>query len=130
MSSRSAGARKLHPTILVVEDEWLIRTLVADGLREKGRSVLEAETGDEAVALIQSSVPLDLIFTDERMPGAISGLALLAFAQRAIPAVPVIVSSGHLDPAQALAAGAAAFLPKPYRLDEVERLIDATLGAR
>ena len=125
----NAANRKLHPLILVVEDEWLIRMFVVDGLREKGRCVVEAATGAEAVLLIQSGVPVDVIFTDERMPGPVSGLELLAFALRAVPAIPVIISSGHLVPAQALAAGAAAFLGKPYRLEEVERLIDASLGS-
>lgn len=114
--------------ILVVEDEWLIRMVVVDALRALGRRIVEAADGAEAVAFIQSGAAVDLIFTDVRMPGPVDGLALLAFVQRTLPGVPVIVSSGHLEPTVALEAGAAAFVMKPYHLDDVAALIDANLA--
>lgn len=117
-----------RPIILVVEDEWLIRMALVDELRENGQRVVEAASGAEAVAFIQSGAAVDLIFTDVRMPGLTDGLALLAFARHTIPGVPVIVSSGHLDPQLALDAGAASFLPKPYSLEDVVRVIQANLA--
>ena len=109
--------------VLVVEDEWIIRMHVVDVLRERGWRVVEAVDGDEAVEFLQSGAAVDLIFTDVRMPGAIDGLALLAFARRTRPHVPVVVSSGHLDPHTAIDAGAAAFVIKPYLLDVVATIV-------
>ena len=116
-----------RPVILVVEDEWLIRMSTVDALREIGWRVVEAADGAEAVAFIQSGATIDLIFTDVRMPGPIDGLDLLVFAQQALPGIPVVVSSGHLDPVTAVNAGAAAFLMKPYDLNQVATLIGAKL---
>lgn len=124
-----AAGHDISRVVLVVEDEWLIRMVLVDVLRERGRCVVEAANGTEAIEFIQSGAALDLIFTDVRMPGSVDGLELLAFARRTIPTVPVIVSSGHLDPASALQAGAVAFLSKPYQLEEVAALIDAHLLA-
>lgn len=58
--------------ILVVEDEFLVRELVADELREAGFDVLEAETGAEAVAQCEGQDP-DVLFTDIRLPGNLDG---------------------------------------------------------
>ncbi|MEG3089780.1 response regulator [Sphingomonas sp. PB4P5] len=115
------------PVILVVEDEWLIRLALVDLLRERGRQVIEATNGAEAIDLIQSGASIDLIFTDVRMPGPVDGLALLNFARHALPGVPVIVSSGHLRPTLALQAGAARFVSKPYQFDAIATMIDDTL---
>ncbi|MBV1691459.1 response regulator [Novosphingobium sp. G106] len=123
-------ARDAPAVILVVEDEWLVRMVIVDALRDSGRLVVEAANGDEAMAFIQSGAAIDLIFTDVRMPGTVDGLALLAFARQTIPGVPVIVSSGHLVPTEALSGGAAAFVPKPYRVEEVAELIGASLAGR
>jgi CheY-like chemotaxis protein len=125
---RSNADRDACPVILVVEDEWIIRMATVDALRAGGKCVVEAADGAEAIEFIQSGAAVDLIFTDVKMPGSIDGLALLAFVQKNIPHVPVVMSSGHLEPAMALNAGAAAFLVKPYRLEEVLALVDASLA--
>jgi CheY-like chemotaxis protein len=125
-----SASRQSAPFVLVVEDEFLVRLMAAQALREVGCEVVEAINGAEAIAFIQSGAPVDLIFTDIQMPGPVDGLGLLAFAQQTIPDVPVIVSSGHLDPNLALESGAAAFLPKPYQTDDLAMLIDVNLGAR
>lgn len=116
--------------VLVVEDEWLIRLAVSEGLRETGWRVVEAADGVEAIDYIQSGAPLDLILSDVRMPGSVDGLALLTFAKRTLPDVPVILSSGHLEPAQAIAAGATDFLGKPYRIMELEKIIVRSLAGK
>ena len=118
-----------RPVVLVVEDEWLIRLDLADGLREAGRAVVEAANGAEAIAYLQSGAPVDLIVTDVRMPGPVDGLAVLTFARRWLPNLPVIVCSGHLDPALAMAAGATAFVRKPYSISALEGLVESSLAA-
>ncbi|MDO9443519.1 MAG: response regulator [Beijerinckiaceae bacterium] len=78
-------------TILVVEDEFLIRFMLADSLREIGYQVLEAADGDEGFEIIMSGQVIDLIVTDVRMPGAIGGMELTRRSKSLAPARPVIV---------------------------------------
>jgi two-component system, response regulator PdtaR len=56
-------------TVLVVEDDVLIRLATADRLRERGFVVVEAADAEEAVALLQAQVPVRLVFTDVQLPG-------------------------------------------------------------
>lgn len=115
------------PRILLAEDDFLTRMLVSDCLREDGFNVLEASNGDEAVDILQSGLSVDLIFTDVHMPGRTDGLQLLSFAQSRWPQLPVLLTSGHLDPAAAYEGGAAAFLPKPCNPDAVVAAVKMAL---
>ncbi|WP_426020640.1 response regulator [Brevundimonas sp. DWR2-3-1b1] len=115
--------------VLLVEDEFLIRMLLAGHLRESGYMVVEACNGEEAVALLTAGAQIDIVFTDVRMPGPIDGIGLLAYIKRVQPYLPVVMTSGHLDPAKAYVGGAAAFLPKPCTSDEVVLAIQAVLQA-
>jgi CheY-like chemotaxis protein len=124
----NSANRHATPAVLIVEDEFLIRMMAAQALREVGCDVVEASNGAEALAFLNSGAPVDLVFTDVQMPGPVDGLALLAFVRQTIPSLPVIVSSGHLDPDLAIEAGAAAFLPKPYQADVLAVLVDAKIG--
>lgn len=100
--------------ILVVEDELLIRMLIADELRDADYDVVEAGDADEALELLGTSAPVDLIISDVRMPGSIDGLGLLAAVKARCPKLPFIVTSGHIEPSVAMQRGADRFLPKPY----------------
>jgi DNA-binding NtrC family response regulator len=100
-------------SILLVEDELLIRLIVAEELRDAGHHVIEACDADDAVIILQATKP-DLIISDVRMPGSMDGLGLLAHVREVLPGLPVIITSGHLDPAEARAQGATLFLSKPY----------------
>ena len=111
-----ASSRKC---ILVVEDELLIRMIVSDELREAGYEVIEAFDADEALAVLNSLVRIDLIFSDVRMPGALDGLGLLAIVKATFPKMPVIMASGHVEPELAMASGANKFLAKPYLLERL-----------
>ena len=81
------------PTVLLVEDEVLIRLMVADELRGQGLQVLEASNADEAIAILESSLPVHLLFTDVRMPGPIDGIALAKLAQARFPQLKLIIAS-------------------------------------
>jgi two-component system, response regulator PdtaR len=113
-----------RPTVLLVEDEVLIRLMVADELRGQGLQVLEASNADEALAILESSLAVHLLFTDVRMPGPIDGIALAKLAQARFPQLKLIIASSRQFEAS---PHADAFLCKPYDLDkmieEVERLL-------
>jgi CheY-like chemotaxis protein len=96
----------------VVEDEVVIRMLMADVLRDEGYQVIEAANGDEGKDILLSGQDVDLIITDVRMPGKIDGIELTTISKQMYPKRPVIVVSGHLPPTAANSADE--FLQKPY----------------
>jgi CheY-like chemotaxis protein len=83
--------------ILVVEDEPLIRFEIAEALRQEGASVVEAATADEAWRYLSGGEPVDLIFTDHRMPGSMTGAQLAVRVRLKYPTVAVVVTSGAFD---------------------------------
>ena len=114
------------PAILLVEDEVLIRLATAELLREEGYVVLEAVDAGEAMALLRSGHPLDLVITDVRMAGEMDGVALSYALKEARPNLPVALVSGDL-PGDAPHAGDG-FLRKPFSdqelFDVVKKLMD------
>ena len=107
------GLEPKIPTVLVVEDEVFVRLLIADELRSSGLSVIEAVNADEALTVLQSSAPVDLLFTDIRMPGSIDGLALAALVRTMHPELKIIIASGD-SPVWPSRDIADAFFRKPY----------------
>ena len=124
------GARKVNfsnpeeraPTILVVEDEPLIRMAVSDFLQDCGFKILEAGNAQEALEMIQSDQSqIDLVFSDVRMPGEIDGFGLSKWIRENRPDLPVILVSGDTkksDVAHELCTEEP-FLRKPYDLQMV-----------
>jgi CheY-like chemotaxis protein len=115
-------------SILIVEDEVLIRLLLADELRLAGFSVIEAANADEALAYVKSGGKVDLVFSDIEMPGAINGLALARELRERWPAIPVILTSGSVSSHAAESLGW--FIAKPYTLERAVALVIETLGAK
>ena len=66
----------MRRTILVAEDEILVRLDISDYFRSKGFSVLEVSNAEDAMRILKSGEPISLVFTDIRMPGALDGLDL------------------------------------------------------
>jgi two-component system, response regulator PdtaR len=104
--------------VLVVEDDVLIRLMIADQLRERGFAVVEASNADEAITLLQSQVPVNLVLTDVRMPGSMDGIALAKLVRETRPELKLVITSGN---STGDTSAADAFFRKPYDLD---RLID------
>ena len=113
--------------ILVVEDEFLIRLMISELVRDSGYQVIEACNADEGIDIVRSGVHLDLIFSDIRMPGSMDGLGLLQWVKVTRPDLPVIITSAHFDPATAIKCGAAHFVMKPYDMNVVLSLIRGEL---
>ena len=101
-------------TVLVVEDEVIIRMSVVATLEDAGFAVLEAQNSAEALEQLAQHAEIDILLTDVRMPGRMNGLALVAQAHRDYPAIPAIVMSAHATAEEARHAGAAGFITKPY----------------
>jgi len=112
--------------VLLVEDEALIRALLADELRVSGLTVVEAGTADEAWDYLTAGGRADLVFSDVTMPGSMDGVELAKRVRETYPQVKVIVTSGNPGPRNVAELGV--FLPKPYRLDRATEMTLKILG--
>ena len=81
-------------TVLLVEDDALLRISVADHLRSKGYHVIEAGSVIEAATVLSSGPTVHIVFSDVDLPGATGGLSLAVWVQAHHPRVPVILTSG------------------------------------
>ena len=101
-------------TILVVEDEPLIRMSAVAILEDAGYCVLEAQNSAEALDVLARHSEISIMVTDVRMPGRMDGLALVTWVQLNNPAIRSIVVSGNATAVEAGKAGAFGFVAKPY----------------
>jgi signal transduction histidine kinase len=141
---RSAGEEVLEPapfmslqggneTILVVEDDPLVRKTVIAAIEGLGYTTIAATNAAEALALVDEGRAFDLLFTDVVMPGGMNGRELAAEVARRRPGTPVLYTSGYtdntithdgrLDPDVAL-------LNKPYRKAELAQKIREVLAVK
>lgn len=117
-------------TVLVVEDELLIRLHVADCLRDDGFEVLEAADGAAAIAILSSGAAVDAVFTDVTLPGEPDGFALTHWIRENRPGLPIALTSGEIAPTPALLARRdQPFFPKPCDYAQVASTIRRLLGA-
>jgi len=130
----SAKAATPPLTILVVEDEVLIRFVIADYLRECGYRVHEAVNAEEAIAILESpEVAVDIVFSDVEMPGSMDGFALARWIRAHKSGVQVILTSGVERSADIAATlcEAGPLLKKPYpSQDVVDRIRQLAAKAR
>lgn len=111
--------------VLLVEDEPVIREVMAEMLEDAGFDVTATCTGDEAAILLAEN-SFAVLLTDITMPGHIDGIGLAEHAREAHPGLPVVFVSGRPDSEGRVRALAppTAFLAKPY---DVANLVD-TVG--
>jgi CheY-like chemotaxis protein len=127
--SRPQGGQE---TILVVDDEEMIRMLVRDILEEIGYNVLSAADGIEAVELYkEKDGEIDLVILDMTMPG-MGGRETFEKLKEMNPSVRAILSTGYAADERArqmLAMGVKAFVQKPYRIDDLASAVRKTLDS-
>jgi PAS domain S-box-containing protein len=126
--SKAAPDRTERPqhreTILAVEDDPHVRRVSLRRLKDLGYTVLEADSGPAALAIIGRGEAFDLLFTDVVMAGGMSGIELVRQARQTRPDLKVLFTSGYAEPAvmtQALLAENAAWLGKPYSTQELDQ---------
>jgi CheY-like chemotaxis protein len=124
------AAERGKGTVLIVEDELLIRLDLAGQLRSAGLIVIEASTGDEALTVLKANDAVDLVVSDIRMPGATDGMELAAWLRRERPKIKIVLVSGYAA-TQDMTAIADVALAKPVDpslfVREVRRLLGAEL---
>lgn len=114
------------PSVLLVEDEFFIRALLAEELRSHGLMVVEAANADEAWAYLQAGGDADLVFSDVTMPGSMNGVELIRRVKHEYPATKTIITSGNLGPVNVAELGP--FLSKPYGLGFAAKAALLSLG--
>lgn len=122
-------------TVLVVEDEPLVLDMISQELTDQGFAVLEADTAEAALSIIESGQTVDVLFTDIVLPGEMDGWRLAETLREAKPKLPVIYATGYAAQfeKQSKVPGSV-FLKKPYRpsaiAETIRTLIAAPSGAR
>ncbi len=120
-------------TILVVEDDEGVRATVVDILSDLGYRVLKAKDAQSALVVIESGVPIDLLFTDVVMPGPLRSTELAKKARERAPEIVILFTSGYTD--NAIVHGGRLdegtnLLSKPYTREALARKIRQVLCDR
>ncbi|HEU5435866.1 MAG TPA: response regulator [Telluria sp.] len=120
-------------TVLVVEDDLAVQATVVEMLGSMGYRVLKADNADSALGILKSGLPIDLLFTDVVMPGALRSPELARLARALHPGIAVLFTSGYtqnaivhggrLDPGVEL-------LSKPYGREQLARKVRSILASR
>jgi CheY-like chemotaxis protein len=111
-------------SVLVVEDDELVREATVGSVVDLGYRVLEAADADAALRVLEADAAIDVLFTDVRLPGK-SGEQLAREARRRRPGLKVILTSGGRAPDEAPdTGGPAVWLGKPYKWDDLRRAFE------
>ena len=132
MTDKAQTSPATANTVLVVEDEVLLRLVIAEYLRDCGYKVIEAADADEAIVVLkQDHLQIDVLFSDIEMPGAMDGFGLAQWTRSNRPGVEVILT-GSVPRAVDKAANLCeeGTLPKPYEPQFVHDRIRRLLAAR
>ena len=104
--------------VLIVEDEALLRYSMAHALRVDGRLILEASSGEEAVAFLKADEKIDIVFTDITLGGALTGWDVADAYRLARSEIPIIYTSGNAND-QSRQVKDSQFFKKPYDIAAV-----------
>ncbi|TXN75518.1 response regulator [Methylobacterium sp. WL18] len=106
-------------TVLIVEDESLVRMMAVDMLEDAGFQVIEASTGDAAWIILQSRNDIDVLFTDIEMPGSLNGFGLANRVAEYWPHIRLVITSGRCQLTDEDGPDHGRFVPKPYYATQV-----------
>jgi CheY-like chemotaxis protein len=121
---------RVEPTVLVVEDEPLVRAMIVDYLRDCGFRVVETANADDAIKVLLTDLRIDVVFSDVQMPGTLDGFGLAQWIGREQPNIRIILTSGLGRTAAAASelCGAGPLMSKPYNYGDVEGRIRSLLA--
>ena len=117
-----------HPSILVVDDELLIRDLLYDFFQDQGWDIAVAESGEQALEILQEK-KVDVLLTDLRMP-AMDGMVLTGQVQKSFPGIPVVIMTGYPSVESAVSAlrnKVADYITKPFNVNELYKRVESHL---
>jgi DNA-binding NtrC family response regulator len=117
-----------QPSILVVDDELLIRDLLYDFFSGQGWQISVAENGDKALEVLQSK-KIDLVLTDLRMP-EMDGMELTAAVRAKYPDLPVVIMTAYPSvetAVEALRQKVADYVIKPFNINQLYKTLESQL---
>lgn len=114
-------------TVLIVEDEWLVRMELVDAFEAEGCDILESASAEEALETLRTTRGVALLMTDIRLVGAMTGWDLAEQARTFMPQLPVVyLSANQPDPGRIVPGGV--FLEKPALMRNVIQAAKQVLG--
>jgi len=116
-------------SVLVVEDDALVRMHGMDILEDAGFNVLEASNADDALVILTGGAEVHLLLSDVDMPGSIDGVGLARVVHERWPEVHLLLTSGHHRLADADLPPAGRFIRKPWTADGLLGQVRALVGA-
>jgi len=129
---RGGGWRpELSARILLVEDEFLVRLILAEALVDAGFCVVQADKGGEAVRILDGSSGFELMITDVQMPGPPDGIGVARHARARFAQMPIIFATARPDSIRAFGERSRrdAVVQKPYGPEQMLRVVRRILDA-
>jgi PAS domain S-box-containing protein len=114
--------------VLVAEDNDDVRELAVSMLELAGYKVLEASSGETALALLEKNPGVDLLFSDVIMPGGMNGLQLMERVRSTRPDLPVLLTTGYMDELPGQPPGRLDVLAKPYKQHDLLKRVRQAIG--
>lgn len=112
-------AQTSRQTILVVEDEPILRMMAVDMVEDAGFHAVAASNSTEAIRILESRLDIVIVFTDIDMPGGIDGMRLAIAIRDRWPPIKIIVTSGNVHVRYAGLPTESVFFEKPYLQEDV-----------
>jgi two-component system, response regulator PdtaR len=117
-------------TVLIVEDEAILRLELTSRLTDMGLIVLSADSADEAIAVLDAHREVKVMFTDIKMPGTMDGVRLAHHTRRRWPPIKIIVASGLAGIDPTTLPDDSVFLAKPYPPEDLARALGKFVPGR
>ncbi|WP_426608985.1 sensor histidine kinase [Bradyrhizobium sp. McL0616] len=117
------------PTVLVVEDEMVLRMRSLDIVEDAGFNAVEAVNADEALSILESRSDISLLFSDIQMPGTMDGLKLAQAVHLRWPSIKIILVSGQVKPTDEDKPADSRFFGKPIDVKEMIEELRNMVGA-
>ncbi len=118
-----------RPTVLVVEDELVLRMRALDIVHDAGFNAVEAVNADQALLILESRSDISLLFTDIQMPGSIDGLKLAHEVHSRWPVIKIVLVSGQVRLTDADKPADSRFFGKPLEVKEMIAVLQKMVGA-
>src|ERR1700709_2143385 len=122
------GVAAALPTVLIVEDEMVLRMRAVDIVEDAGFAPIEAVNADDALAILESRSDIELLFTDIQMPGSMDGLKLAHDVHERWPLIKIIIVSGQLKLTDADKPTNSRFFGKPLDVKHMVSQMQDMMG--
>ncbi len=114
-------------TVLIVEDETLLRLIAIDLFEDAGFKVIAVETADDGLTIVEHVSEIDSVFADVETPGRLSGLGLAMIAHHLHPDMAILLVSGRTHVRASDLPPRSRFIGKPYKFDTVLETLEGLI---